>query len=259
MTFDLTPSQLELVSRARDLASLIDPQTAALADTQGTMPPHILDALAGDGWTDVFAHGAVAAVAIVEAVATESAGVGAALGFASAAGQGTQPPVSSTDAAPPPALPGLRGSELVLAAAARSGPAATDRARLMAAAVALGVGRAAVAHTVAAMKKLAVRPGPDEETPHWALADGAAAVEAARLLTYDAAQRLESGAGAGTAVARSKALAASAARTAVEAAIRIEGPGGYVRGGVLERLTRDALTLAIILPVVAVPSDGVTG
>ena len=42
-------------------------------------------------------------------------------------------------------------------------------------------------------------------------------------------------------------LAANAAEHAADAAIRMEGPAGYVRGGVLERLTRDARTLAVIL------------
>ena len=57
--------------------------------------------------------------------------------------------------------------------------------------MALGVGRAAVAHAIASMKKTGVKPGPDETAPHWTFADGATDVAAARLLTYNAAQMLD--------------------------------------------------------------------
>ncbi len=162
--------------------------------------------------------------------------VGAQLGFEALAGEAPGTLL---------ALPGLLGSEGALAAV---GAGNLDRARLVVAAVALGVGRAATAHAVAAMKAAGVRPGPDEQAPHWVFANAATEVEAARLLTYEAAQALDrDDADARTIVARAKVFAAKAAEQAVDAAIRIEGAGGYVRGGVLERLTRDARTLAVIL------------
>ena len=66
-------------------------------------------------------------------------------------------------------------------------------------AVALGIGRAAVHHTVTSLKKSGARPGAETTTPHWALADGATDVEAARaalppgfrLLQSDVAGRLQ--------------------------------------------------------------------
>src|SRR5262249_32584337 len=72
-----------------------------------------------------------------------------------------------------------------------SGDSNTARTRLLAAGIALGIGRAAVAHAVASMKAANVVPGPDATVPHWAVADGATEVEAARLLTYSAAQALD--------------------------------------------------------------------
>ena len=164
------------------------------------------------------------------------AGLGAQLGFGALAGEASGPVL---------ALPGLLGSEEALAAV---GEAHHDRARLVVAAVALGVARAAIAHAVAAMKAMGVRPGPDEKAPHWVIADSATEVEAARMVTYRAAQALDHNeSDAAVLVVRAKAFAANAAEHAADAAIRMEGPGGYVRGGVLERLTRDARTLAVIL------------
>jgi hypothetical protein len=141
-------------------------------------------------------------------------------------------------------LPGLEGSEAALASIP---PTNRIRARLMAAAVALGVGRAAVAHAVASMKRGGVKPGPDATVPHWALADGATDVEAARLLTYSAAQSLDRGEQAESLIARALDFASRAAERAVDAAIRVEGTGGYTKGGLLERLSRDARTLQVIL------------
>jgi len=215
MTFDLTPEQQSLVDRVR-LAVAAGPTLETL---QALLQPEALPT-----------------ALVIEEVSVADAGLGAQLGFAALAG-GTPGPVM--------ALPGLLGSEAALAAV---GEANHVRARLVVAAVALGVGRAAIAHAVAAMKAAGVRPGPDEKAPHWVLANGATEVEAARLLTHEAAQALDRNSGeAATLVARAKAFAAQAAEQAVDAAVRIEGPGGYVRGGVLERLTRDARTLAVIL------------
>ena len=215
MTFDLTPEQQSLVDRVR-AAVAVGPDLKSLqALLQREAMPTTL---------------------VVEEVSVVDAGLGAQLGFEALAG-GAPGPVL--------ALPGLLGSEEALAAV---GEAHRVCACLVAAAAALGVGRAAVAHAVAAMKAAGVRPGPDEKAPHWVLADGATEVEAARMLTYLAAQAVDRNDGeAGTLVSRAKAFAAQAAEQAVDAAIRIEGPGGYVRGGLLERLTRDARTLSVIL------------
>lgn len=242
MTFDLTPEQLALSLQAREQAVRIGDSVATVIDRLGSVPADVHTTLSEASLADVFQRGAVSAAVILEELAAVSAGLAAKVGFVSAAGSGKESTVI------PKASPGLRGSEVPLAAVERAGLAAIDRARLVAAAVAIGVGRAAVAHAVAAMKAAGVRPGPDERAPHWVLADGATQVEAARLLTYQAAQSLDANsAEVSGVVARAKAFATQAAEQAVDAAIRIEGPSGYVRGGVLERLTRDARTLSVIL------------
>jgi hypothetical protein len=121
------------------------------------------------------------------------------------------------------------------------------RARLIAAGAALGIGRAAVAHALSFMKANDVKAGPDTSVPHWAFADGATEVEAARLLTYSAAQAVDRGEQADTLVARVLDFAARAAQHAVDAAIRVEGAAGFSKGSLLERLSRDARTLQVIL------------
>lgn len=175
------------------------------------------------------------AVLVLEQRATADPAGAARFGFEGAGGRST-----STAAM----LPGLEGSE----AAMTSIPEANRvLARLFAAAVALGVGRAAIAHTVAALKKLEIKPGPDTAVPHWALADGATDVEAARLLTYSAAQSFDRGEQASALISRALEFASNAALRAVDAAIRVEGVGGYTKNGLLERLSRDARTLQVIL------------
>lgn len=215
MTFDLTPEQLALVDRVRAAVAAGPTLKSLQALLQREAVPTAL---------------------VVEEVSLTDAGLGAQLGFSALAGGSTSPVLT---------LPGLEGSEAALAAVGEAHPV---RARLVAAAVALGVARAAIAHAVAAMKTAGVKPGPDEERPHWVIADSATEVEAARMVTYRAAQALDQGdSTAAVLIARAKAFAANAAEHAADAAIRMEGPGGYVRGGVLERLTRDARTLAVIL------------
>ena len=190
----------------------------ATAKTLASLPPKASDA-----------------VLVVEERATSDPAEAARFGFEGVGGR------SNTTAA---LLPGLEGSEAALASIPESGRL---RARLMAAAVALGVGRAAVAHAVAAMKKRDIKPGPETTVPHWTLADGATEVQAARLLTYSAAQSLDRGERAGDLITQALEFASTAALRAVDAAIRVEGVGGYTKNGLLERLSRDARTLQVIL------------
>ena len=141
-------------------------------------------------------------------------------------------------------LPGLTGSEAALSSIPESNRV---RARLIAAAVALGVGRAAIDHTVAALKKLELKPDATTTVPHWAMADGATEVAGARLLTYAAAQAFDRGEQAADLIGRALDFASNAALRAVDAAIRVEGVSGYTKNGLLERLSRDARTLQVIL------------
>lgn len=121
------------------------------------------------------------------------------------------------------------------------------RARLLAAAAAVGIGRAAVADAVAFMKTHQVTPGPDTAVPHWSVADGATDVEAARLLTYAAAQSADRGDAAESLAIRALEFASRAAQRAVDAAIRVAGAGGLTEGGLLDRLSRDVRALQVIL------------
>ena len=121
------------------------------------------------------------------------------------------------------------------------------RARLLAAASAVGIGRAAIEHAVAFMKANSVTAGPDTTVPHWSVADGATEVEAARLLTYTAAQSLDRGGQPDGLIARALEFAVGAAQRAVDAAISVEGIAGYAKGSLLDRLSRDARTLQVIL------------
>lgn len=178
---------------------------------------------------------AMDAVLVVEELSSTDPSRGARLGFEGVGGK------SGTTAV---MLPGLEGSESAVASIPETN---RIRARLIAAAVALGVGRAAIEHTLAAMKKSGVKPGPDEAAPHWAFADGATEIAAARLLTYEAAQMIDRGEDAADAITRAQAFAVTAAQRAVDAAVRVVGATGLSRGGLLDRLSRDVRTLQVIL------------
>lgn len=178
---------------------------------------------------------ALDAVLVLEERASHDPGDAARFGFEGVGGR------SNTTAL---LLPGLEGSEAALASIPDS---KRPLARLLAAAVALGVGKAAVAHAVASMKKRDVKPGPETTVPHWTLADGATDVQAARLLTYSAAQSLDRNGQPGDLITRALEFASQAAARAVDAAIKVEGISGFTKGGLLERLSRDARTLQVIL------------
>lgn len=241
MTFDFTPEQQALATRAREAAASIGDSVANAIDTLGSIAEDVSQSLKAHALTGVFKESAVNAAIVLEELAAVSAGLGAHVGFASAIDGGDAAAVAPTP------LAGLRSSEAALARVETAGAAAKAKARLAAAAVALGIGRAAVEHAIAAMKKAGVKPGPDERAPHWTFADGATDVAAARMLTYDAAQKLDRSEDAEAAVTRAHIFAANAAARAVDAALKIEGPWGYAKGGLLERLSRDVRTLQVIL------------
>lgn len=178
---------------------------------------------------------AMDAVLVVEEIASSDPSRGARLGFEGVGGRST---------ATAAVMAGLEGSESALASIPDSN---RIRGRLIAAAVALGVGRAAIEHTIETMKQLGVKADPDQTAPHWALADGATEVAAARMLTYSAAQMLDRGENADDAITRAQVFAANAAERAVEAAIRVVGAVGFAKGSFLDRLSRDARTLQVIL------------
>jgi alkylation response protein AidB-like acyl-CoA dehydrogenase len=241
MTFDLTPEQQALAERARAAAASIGESVANAIDTLGAIADDVSKSLKAQSLTALFKENAVNAAIVLEELAAVSAGLAAHVGFASATDGTTHATVV------PQPLAGLRSSEMPLARVEVSGDAARAKGRLVAAAVALGIGRAAIAHAIASMKKTGVKPGPDETAPHWVFADGATEVEAARVLTYSAALSLDRGEHSDNVVARAFDFASRAAQRAVDAAIRVEGASGYAKGGLLERLSRDARTLQVIL------------
>lgn len=240
MTFDLTPAQEAIVERARVVAKAVIGAGRAI-DKVGRIPEEVRQTLLAEALADPFAAEEVAATLIIEELASASASLAAAIGFGSAAGAGEAGTVI------PPALPGLRGAEFELAAVLKSTGSTLQRSRLVCCGVALGVGRSAVSHAVTTMKRTGVRPGGDETIPHWALADAATEIDAARLLTLHAAQLMERGEDADRAVTMAKSLSATAAEHAVEAAIRVGGADSYKRASLLERLSRDARTVMTIL------------
>ena len=241
MTFDFTPEQQALASKAREAATAIGDGVANVIDTLGSVPEDVSKSLNAQSLKHVFELGVTNALIVLEELAAVSAGLAAHIGFDSATGSPERKTVI------PHALPGLRSSETQLAAVEIGTDEARTKGRLAAAAVALGIGRAAVKHAVASMKKHDVKPGPETTVPHWALADGATEVEAARVLTYSAAQSMDRGENADSAIGRALQFAALAAQRAVDAAIRVEGASGYTKGSLLERLSRDAKTLQVIL------------
>lgn len=241
MTFDLTPEQEALAKRARDVASAIGDGVANVIDTLGSIPEDVSQSLTAQSLKHVFENGVMNAMIVLEELAAVSAGLAAHVGLQSATGSPDRKTVI------PKELPGLRSAETQIAAIEIGSDEMRAKGKLAAAAVALGVGRAAVKHAIASMKKHDVKPGADTKVPHWALADGATEVEAARLLTYSAAQSLDRGDRADDLITRALNYASQAAARAVDAAIRIEGSSGYLKGSLLERLTRDARTLQVIL------------
>ena len=72
-------------------------------------------------------------------------------------------------------------------------------------------------------------------------------LEAARLLTRSAARVVDSNQVGQASIAIARLMASSAARTAVDAAVRIAGPRGYREGSLLERLTRDVRAISLLL------------
>jgi alkylation response protein AidB-like acyl-CoA dehydrogenase len=234
VTFDFTEEQRAWSQRARDFSLAVVADHARAIDEGGAIPSGVREALDTQAMTKAFANGAVAGAVVLEEIAAASAGVATALGlqWAGVALMGAQSE-----------LAGLRGSGVDAGAANRQ----PERVRLVLCAVAIGVGRAAVAIGVEAMKSRGIRPSGDETTPHWALADAAAELDAARLLTLSAAQIVERGEAADAALLMAARLSSAAVEGAVDAASVIEGPGGYRRGATLERLTRDARTLKLLL------------
>lgn len=213
MTFELSESQTTVREQARRLAAQVAAQAGGI-DASTTVP------------ADAVAEAAplLAAEPLTMAIALEE------LAKASAA--------FALKAASPTSdlrlqLSGLRGAPDV---------AHVPQAQLVLTAVTLGIGSAALTAALEALKAHAPGSAQEVDKPHWVVADAATELDAARLLTYQAAQ---TGAEADVAIAR--LMATAAADRAVAAALRIVGADGLQPGARLERLARDARAIALVL------------
>lgn len=216
MTFELTPEHQAARDRARAFAQDVVAPAAADIDRSGIVPARIV-AAEGLG----AAEGDLVAVAVTtEEIAATSAGAALAI----ALGQSG----ADDNAA------GLRGAP----AADRS-----PRTQLALAAVALGIGRAALDHALAQLRESSTHPG-SEEKPHWAVADAATEIDAARLLTFKAAAARPGETRDGE-IAMARLMATSAAGRTVDVALRLGGSEAFTTGSLLEQLARDARAVAL--------------
>lgn len=116
-----------------------------------------------------------------------------------------------------------------------------DGGRISIAAMALGLGRAALEHAVAYSKERIAfgRPIAQNQAIQWKLADCATELDAARLLIQRAAWLKDAGKPYATEAAMAKLYASEAAEKACFEAIQIHGGMGYSREVPVERLYRD--------------------
>jgi alkylation response protein AidB-like acyl-CoA dehydrogenase len=241
MTFELSSEQHELQTRARTLAVERIAPLADSIDRDGVIAPDLRGELERAELVSTHTS-ATDAIVAVEEWATASAAVAAAAGLASTGELARFVWVDQ----PGSDSPGLRGLGDIDEAFKTLPADAAARSRVVLAAVAVGIGRAALEEALAFMRAAGDRPSGDpDERPHWILADAAAELDGARLLTQKAAQAVDRGQGRADA-SLAKVFAADLAERAVDAAVRILGPAGYRRGSRLERLTRDARAIALV-------------
>jgi alkylation response protein AidB-like acyl-CoA dehydrogenase len=212
MTFQLSEEHAALRDKARAFAEALQGQAADIdraAKLPDGMAREVRAMTAGDP---------LALVLAVEELASASAAVAAHAATAADAS-----PLGSS---------GLRGA---------LEPEHSPRGHLALAAVALGLGRASLQATLAELRQ-SQSIGTEIEKPHWVVSDVATEIEAARLLTYNAAHTMNE-----ADVAMARVMATAAAARAVEAAVRIVGAEAVNAGHVIERVSRDVRTLSIVL------------
>lgn len=223
MNFDLSAEQTAIRDRARAFATAHVVPAASATDEQGTLAAALVAALSGQKLADGDYAGRVVAI---EEIAAASPAVGAVLAL-------------GPESAGASALPGLRGVR-------PAGGTLTAAQRVGLAAVAVGVGRAALDEALSVLKAAGERPtGGADERPHWVLADAATETDAARLFVSRAAQMLDGGKPAEADAAAAQVYATGAAERSVAAALRVVGPAAYQQGTRLERLSRDARALGL--------------
>jgi alkylation response protein AidB-like acyl-CoA dehydrogenase len=117
-----------------------------------------------------------------------------------------------------------------------------DKGRVGIAALALGILQAALEASIAYAKERRQfgQPIAQFQAVQWLIADMAKDAHAARLMTLDAAQRMDRDERASAECSMAKCFAADAAVAHTANAVQIHGGMGYIRGIEVERLYRDA-------------------
>jgi hypothetical protein len=215
MTFELSAEQLTLRDRARAFADTLRARAADIDHDGVVADDFVREARA------LYADDLLSLAVAIEEIAAANPAVA----IAAAARKGSTRPIG---------LSGLRGA------------LALDNslhAQLVLAAVALGIGRSARDAALALCRSNSTLVSDaGVEKPHWAIADAATELEAARLLTYKAARTTSE-----VDIALARLMANVAAGRAVDAALRIGGAEALKEGSVIERLSRDVRAIALVL------------
>ncbi len=230
MNCDLDSAAVALRDRARRCATDVVTPQAQHIDATGVLPDAVREAA-----RPTLPAGAIGDLVTVAAVVEELAVASAAVALATAGSA-----LGAVVAGPATQWPGLRGADIDGVRAAHG-----DDPRWATAVTAalIGLGRAAVEQSRTALRS-AREAGTHNDTAQAPLADAATMVDAARLLLWDAARagRASESAAAAQGMARLQALEALV--LAVSAAEHATGVEASRPGAPLERLSRDAATLA---------------
>lgn len=119
---------------------------------------------------------------------------------------------------------------------------ALDGGRIAMAAQAVGIAQGAIDETVAYLKQREQfgKPLAAFQGLQWYLADMETSVNAARLLVYDAARRLDEGKAISKEAAMAKLFASETAMAVTTKAVQLHGGYGYMKDYPMERMMRDA-------------------
>nr|WP_283126719.1 MULTISPECIES: acyl-CoA dehydrogenase family protein [Providencia] len=122
-----------------------------------------------------------------------------------------------------------------------------DKGRVEVAATSLGIARAAMECALGWVKERQIgkKPLAAYQGTQWRLADMHTQLEAARMLTWNAAERRDTGERFSLQSATAKLFAAECAGFVTDAALQLHGGYGYIRDLPLERYVRDARILRI--------------
>lgn len=122
-----------------------------------------------------------------------------------------------------------------------------DKGRVEVAATSLGIARAAMESALGWVKErqIAKKPLAAYQGTQWRIADMHTQLEAARMLTWQAAELRDSGERFSLQSATAKLFAAECAGFVTDAALQLHGGYGYIRDLPLERYVRDARILRI--------------